>query len=146
VPGTEFFVDANIIIYSAAPCAQREACLTVLDAIARGQSAGRTSPAVLEEVWYIELSGKAGDLSGVTRSAYTLFSPLLPVTDQAFSLALAVEAAGLGTNDRLHVGTCLASDIGIILSADASFDKVKDLRRVDPLNAKAVQELVASSD
>lgn len=146
MPGSEFFVDANILIYSGVPCAQRDACLEVLEAIARGHAAGRTSAAVLEEVWYIELSGKAGDLTGLTQSAFTLFSPLLPVTDQAFSLAMGLQGtANLGPNDRVHVGTCMAHDVGIILSADAAFDSVKGIRRIDPLDTTARQQLVTAA-
>jgi predicted nucleic acid-binding protein len=144
MPGAEFFVDANIVIYSAVPCQQRDACLEVLTAIANGHAAGRTSTAVLEEVWYIELSGKAGNLNGLTQSAFVLFSPLLAVTDQAFALALAVEGStALGPNDRVHIGTCLANDITVILSADATFDSAKGVRRVDPLHAKARRQLLS---
>jgi predicted nucleic acid-binding protein len=62
---------------------------------------------VLEEVWCIELSGKAGDLAGLTHHAYQIFSPLLPVTDEVFPGALSLDAARLGTNDRLHAATAL---------------------------------------
>ena len=144
MPGVEFFVDANIIIYSAVICPQRQISLQVLQAIAEGEAGGRTSTSVLEEVWYIELSGKAGNLAGLTQHAYSLFSPLLPVTDQAFSLALSLAApTALGTNDRLHVGTCLSNGIGIILSADTTFDGIKGVRRVDPLDASGCRQLLS---
>src|SRR5712692_2202204 len=138
----EFFVDANIIIYSTVPSEQGDACSEILAAITNGQAAGRTSPAVLEEVWHIERSGRAGDLRSLTQHAFTLFSPLLPVTDQAFRLALAVQGSGgLGANDRVHVGTCLAHGIDYILSADSSFDGVSGIRRVDPLDVEMRRRL-----
>lgn len=139
-----FFVDTNVVVYSAAPSDYREGCLEILEAIARGEVDGRTSPAVLEEVWYIERSGRGGNIEGLAERAYTLFTPLLPVTDQAFLLALGLEAPKLGTNDRLHVGTCMAHEVEVIVSADAGFDGVGGVRRVDPLNARSRRRLLAS--
>ena len=141
--GEEFFVDTNILIYSDGPGANRLACLEVLDAIALGQARGRTSAAVLEEVWHLELSGKAGSHHGLTEDALALFNPLLAVTDEAFRLAFALQArSSLGANDRLHVGTCLAHGIRIIVSADAAFDSVAAISRVDPLNDAARRQLL----
>jgi len=101
-----FFVDANVIVYAATESEYRTTCLQILEAVANGDADGRTSPAVLEEVWYVERSGRAGLLDGLAAQAYTVFTPLLPVTDEAFRLALSVLKPELGPADRLHVGTC----------------------------------------
>jgi predicted nucleic acid-binding protein len=131
-----FFVDADVIVYSAVPSTRREACLEVLAAIAAGAE-GRTSTAVLEEVWHLELSGRAGDLDGLTARAYAALGPLLPVTDEAFRRALGLDAAALGANDRLHVTTCLTHGIDLVISADQGFDSVAEVRRIDPLDGPA---------
>jgi predicted nucleic acid-binding protein len=131
-----FFVDADVIVYSAVPSARREACLEVLAAIAAGGE-GRTSTAVLEEVWHLELTGRAGDLDGLTARAYAALGPLLPVSDEAFRRALGLDAAALGANDRLHVATCLTHGIDLVVSADQGFDSVPELRRIDPLDGPA---------
>ena len=92
----------------------------------------------------MERSGKAGNLDGLTERAYTIFTPLLAVTDEAFSAALSLKTrAALGTNDRLHAGACLANEIGVIVSADSGFDGMKEVRRVDPLNRQAIRRLLA---
>jgi predicted nucleic acid-binding protein len=141
-----FFVDANVVIYSAVPSQYRESCLEILDAISRGEAEGKTSAAVLEEVWYVERSGRAGNVDGLAARAYTLFTPLLAVTDEAFRLAISVsEASALGTNDRIHVGTCWAHGVASILSADAGFDRVRDIRRIDPLDRARWQELIGAA-
>lgn len=140
-----FFVDANVLIYSAVDSPFRAPCLTLLEAVARGQADGRTSTAVLEEVWHLELSGRAGVLDGLAQRAYTLLTPLLPVTDQAFRLALSVDAPQLGANDRLHVGTCLANGLDLVVTADRDFDGVSGVKRVDPLDPAAIADLVGSS-
>ncbi|MGI8594330.1 MAG: type II toxin-antitoxin system VapC family toxin [Solirubrobacteraceae bacterium] len=140
-----FFVDANVVIYSAVESPLRAPCLAILEAVARGRADGRTSTAVLEEIWHVELSGRAGVIDGLAQRAYTVFTPLLPVTDQAFRMALSLDAAQLGANDRLHVGTCLAHGIGVVLTSDRGFDEVTGIARIDPLDPAAIEGLVRSS-
>jgi len=106
---------------------------------------GRTSPAVLEELWYIERSGRAGSLGGLAAQAYAVFTPLLPVTDEAFRVALSVRKRPLGPADRLHVGTCRSSGIGTIVTADSGFGGLRGLRRVDPLDPAAIRRLLSGS-
>jgi predicted nucleic acid-binding protein len=98
--------------------------------------------AVLEELWHIERSRRRGRLDGLAERAYRLFTPLLPVSDEAFARALALDAPRLGANDRLHVGTCLAHGIERIVTADRGFDGVRGVRRVDPLDAAARRRLL----
>ena len=141
-----FFVDANVIVYAAVPGDYREPCVEILTAVARGEAEGRSSAAVLEEVWYLEVSGRVGRLNGLARQASTVFSPLLPVTDEAFRLALSLQAPQLGPNDRLHAGTCLAEGVEVVVSADAGFRGIRGLRRVDPLDANAVRRLLNAQD
>lgn len=138
-----FFVDANVIVYAATESEYREPCLAILDAVALGEADGRISPAVLEEVWYVERSGRAGSLDGLAAHAYTLFTPLSPVTDEAFRLALELRAPGLGPADRLHVGTCMSQGIHVVISADSHFGGLPGMRRVDPLDARAVRGVLA---
>jgi predicted nucleic acid-binding protein len=139
-----FLLDANVFVYSATEGDGRDACLAILDAVARGEADGRTSTAVLEEVWLVERSGRAGNLEGLTERAYTVMTPLLAVTDDAFRRALSLGPSRLGTNDRLHIGTCMAHGIDTIVSADRDFDAVAGLRRVDPLDGRARSGLLGA--
>lgn len=141
----KFFVDANVIIYSAVASPYQPLCLEILRAVAAGAAHGYTSTAALEEVWHLELSGRAGQLSGLTRRAHAIFSPLLPVTDEVFQLAMAIRTTSVGANDRLHAGTCTANGITAICTADVGFDAVPGLRRVDPLDEDAVRKLLGPS-
>ncbi len=115
--------------------------MALLAAVAEGAS-GRTSTTVLEEVWHIELSGRAGAVEGLARRAYTLFTPLLPVDDEVVAAALPLRTRGLGANGRIHAATCAVNAIGTIVSADAAFAAVRGLRRVDPLDRPALGELL----
>jgi len=132
-----FLVDANVVIYAAVPSEYRDPCLEVLDAVASGRADGRLSTAVLEEIWHVERSGRAGMLDGLAEHAYTVFSPLLPVTDHAIRAAFDFGASALGTNDRVHVGTCAFHGIESILTADSDYDGVREVRRIDPLDERA---------
>ena len=138
-----FFVDANVVLYAVSQGDHRAPCLEVLEAVAAGEADGRTSAAVLEEVWYVERSGRAGRVDGLTAHAHTIFTPLLPVSDDAFRLALSLRAPNLGLADLLHAGTCLAHEIDSIVSADVGFSGLRGLRRVDPLDARALRRVLA---
>lgn len=137
-----FFVDANVVVYAAGSSPYREPCLAILEAVADGTVEGRSSTAALEEIWHLELSGRAGPLDGLVEETYRLFAPLLAVTDEAFRRALAIAAPGVGANDRLHAGTCLAHGIDTIVSADEDFDAIGEVSRVDPMDALAVARLL----
>ena len=134
-------VDTNVLVYAATAGPYRDACARVVEAIAHGVDA-RTSTAVLEEAWHVELSGRAGDLTGLAANAYTLFTPLLAVTDEIVDAALRLRAHRLGANDRIHVATCARNDLDAILTADTDFDDVRGLRRIDPLDTRAVERLL----
>jgi predicted nucleic acid-binding protein len=141
-----FFIDANVILYALvdAEPAYARSCVRLLDAVVDGRADGVSSTAVLEEVLHVELSSlssKHPELRGVAGLAYSMLTPLLPVTDEAFRLALELEAGALGANDRVHAGTCRAHGIETIVSGDRGFDGVPGLRRVDPLDADAVAAL-----
>lgn len=141
-----FFLDANVLIYSAVDSPRREPCIQVLRAIADGRATGRSSTAVLEEVWHIERSGRAGDLAGLAERAHAVLAPLLPVTDEAFARALELDARSLGTNDRVHAATCIEHGIRLLISADSDFDEVAaaGLHRVDPLDEAAIEAALES--
>jgi predicted nucleic acid-binding protein len=137
-----FFVDTNVLVYSAGEGEHRAACLELLRAVAAGRADGRTSTSVVEETWHVELSGRAGPVAGLAKQAYAVFTPLLPVTDETVELALSLDAHQLGANNRIHLATCLQNGIDTIVTADAAFDRVRELRRIDPSNRRAVAALL----
>jgi predicted nucleic acid-binding protein len=137
-----FLVDANVIVYAAIPSRYRASCLEVLAAIAAGSADGKVSTAVFEEVWHLELSGRVGPIRGLAERAYRAFAPLLPVTDDIVARALRLDAKRLGSNDRIHVATALANGLDTIVSADSDFDLVRSIRRVDPLDRRALARLL----
>jgi predicted nucleic acid-binding protein len=138
-----FFVDANVVVYSGVrDSPYREPCLEIMGAITRGDVEGRTSTAVLEEVWHLEFSGRLRELEGLAARAYAILGPLLPVTDESFRRALGLDAPALGANDRLHVATCITHGIDTIVSADLGFDSVAEVQRIDPRDDLAREALL----
>lgn len=137
-----FLIDANVLVYAAGSGPHAKGSLRVLEAVARGAAEARCSPVILQEVWHLELSGRVAGLEGATDRAYRILTPLLTVTDEAFRLAQGLGSAGLGAMDRLHAGTCLAHGIDTVVTADAAFDDVPGLSRVDPLDAPALDRLL----
>ena len=79
----------------------------------------------------------------MSRDVYTLFAPLLAVDHEIVGAALALPTSGLGANDRIHVATCSLSGIETIVTADADFDDMRGIRRVDPLDQRALRRLLA---
>jgi predicted nucleic acid-binding protein len=82
----------------------------------------------------------------LTPRLYTLLTPLLAVTDEVFRVALGLEVQDLGANDRLHAGTCLVHGIDTIVSANRAFDALQPIRRVDPLDERAVTQLLKGAN
>lgn len=140
-----FFVDANVIVYGAVDGPARDNCVRALEAIAAGEVEGRTSTAVLEEVWHVARRRYPGQLDELVQSALDVFSPLLPVTEEGFVIALGLGESSLDPNDRLQVGTCLSNQINVVLTADRAFDEALGIKRVDPFDAEAVEALLAAS-
>lgn len=139
-----FFVDANVPAYAAAgEQPYGEACGALIGAIAR-KARGKTSVVVIAEILHLELSGRAGATAGLARGTIDVFAPVLPVTEEVVGEALQIDVAGLGANDRIHVATCRLNGIEVIVSADAGFDAVPGLERVDPLDEERLAALLAA--
>lgn len=140
------FVDANILAYarSEEDSELRARCRRLLTGIAAGAVAARTSASVVEELWHLELRGRPRLPAGTAQDALTVFTPVLPLTEEIVRLAMTLEVKGLGSNDRIHVATCQAARIDTIVTADAAFDEVDGLRRVDPGDHAAMEALLSA--
>jgi predicted nucleic acid-binding protein len=138
-----FFLDANIFIYAATEGPRSEACSGLLDRVSEGGADAATSVAAIEEVWHFELTRGGPAAAGLAANALSVMDAALPVTLAELELAFSLPAGDAGANDRLHVATCVLNEIPVIVSADRDFDEFDEVRRVDPLDADAVAELLA---
>lgn len=113
-------------------------------AISNAEAVGLSSPAVVEEVWHLELNGQVKGIEGLAERWHTLLRPLLTIDDEVLDIAFGLELVGdrlPGANDRIHAATCLRYGIETIVSADRGFDAVQGLTRVDPIDAEALRDL-----
>lgn len=139
-----FFLDANVLVYSADRHTDRgRACAAVVRSVAAEGASGRSSTAVLEEVWDVERRRRAFDVTGLTAHLFAILRPLLSVTDEVFATAMALDAGDAGTNDRMHLACCLVNQIDVIVSSDRGLDGPHGIRRVDPMDGRAVAELLS---
>lgn len=142
---TPFFIDTNVFVYAIRLSDAQPGAAAVLAALGSGSTTAVTSTAVLEELWHLELKGRIPELAGATDAVYTLLRPVLGVTDEIMGAALQVDVSELGANDRVHLATCRANDVSVILSGDRGFDSAPGLRRVDPADLPEVRTLLARS-
>jgi predicted nucleic acid-binding protein len=79
----------------------------------------------------------------MARDALDLFGPVLPLTHRVMDRMpdLVGRYPALAARDLIHVATCLEEGIGVIVSPDRGFDRVRELRRVAPDDADAVAAL-----
>jgi predicted nucleic acid-binding protein len=136
-----FFVDANVVVYAASKGRYKRGSLAVLTAISDGVP-GVTSVMALEEVWHLEHSGRVPEIEGATSKALDVFAAPLPATSRVLRAALQLDVKRLGTADRIHVATCHDAGITDIVTADRDFDEAPALRRVDPLDEVALDQLL----
>ena len=71
-----------------------------------------------------------------------MFSPVLGVDHHVLAAALDLAAPGLGAADSVHAATCAVHGIETFVTADAGFDGVGGLPRVDPLDRQALAGLL----
>ena len=129
------FLDANVFLFARLDEGRRgEAAREVLHGVDGGHPAVTTA-VVLNEVFW-NLRKQIGREEALERSRQLPRMPglrILDVGERGWNRALDLMAqhAHLKPNDALHAAAALGSGIGTIVSADADFDGIPDLRRQD---------------
>lgn len=141
---TRAFVDANVFLYAiGAEHPYQGACQELLTAVVRGDVGGETSVEVLQEV--VHSRRRRGDDEAPQRAREILRSEIpvhgIEPADLERALALIEEHPALPARDAVHAATAINREIAVVLSADADFDQVGGLRRVDPLDAAGIEAL-----
>jgi len=140
------FVDTNVLVYAEH---EDDAVAAPARALRRALAAHRldatTSVLVVEELWHLERRHRPELAEGYAADTAELFGHLLPVTEDTLQRAFALRLPpSLGAADRVHVASCAEHGIDTIVTADVAFDDaVPGLSRVDPLDHRAVDRLLA---
>lgn len=130
------FLDTNVFLYAAGrEHPLREPCRRVLRRVEDGSLAANTNVEVVQEILYV-LTRRALEEKGrrLARSVLGLFPDVLPLSalDLGAALDLLGEHPGLTPRDAIHVATMRRRGIDTLISADTHFDRVEDIRRIDP--------------
>ena len=130
------FLDTNVFLYAAGgDHPHRQACARVLRRVADGSLDATVNSEVLQEVLYV-LSRQGRRPEGITlaRHVASLFPDLLPVTrdDMLRVCDLVRRYPRLPVRDAVHAATMLRNGIRQVISVDQDFDRIGEIRRVDP--------------
>lgn len=130
------FIDTAVFMYAAgSEHPLRDGCRDVLRTARAGTLAAVTSAEVVQEILH-RFTGTSRHDDGVrlAQSVLSLFGPVLAIDHDiaARTTALARRHADARARDLVHVATCLAHDLEAIVSPDANFDRIGDVRRIEP--------------
>jgi uncharacterized protein len=130
------FLDANVIMYAlGGPHPLRSPCKATLKKIRDGSLTAVTDTEVLQEVLYRYFSIRQQVLGELAyTSLVEMCMEVLPVTlqDTDRALALLKGSPGITSRDAIHAATMINSGIKTILTADAHFDLIPEIRRIPP--------------
>jgi predicted nucleic acid-binding protein len=131
------FLDTAVFMYAAGAAHElRGPCQAVLRGAVDRRIDAVTSSEVVQEVLHRYLSIRQATVGvGVARDILIAFAPVLPVTHEVMTrIPDLAERYGdrLSARDLVHVASCLEAGIDQIVTTDLAFDRIPDVRRVDP--------------
>ena len=130
------FIDTAVVMYAAGADHQlKEPCQRILTRVADGGLDAVVSVEVVQEILHRFMALRRPEQgASIARDTLDLFAPVLPVTHAVMRrMPELVEAyPDLAARDLVHVATCLQEGIGEIVSPDRGFDRVAEIRRIDP--------------
>ena len=140
-----FYCDSNLFIYPmTSKEAQAEAAIKILRAMADGKIMGMTSSLALDEVlWVTWKSSSKGEAIKAVEAVLGLSN--LEIVDTSVSdVKKAIELLkryDLKPRDAIHAACSLNHAIFSIISGDADFDMVKELKRLSFEDVISTQKL-----
>jgi predicted nucleic acid-binding protein len=127
------YLDANIFVFAALNT-QKEGskAVALLRKIQQGEEQAITSALTLDEVYWEVKKNRGMDKALETAEAMLNFPNLeiISADREVISSALQIiRQYHLAPRDAIHASTAIAEKVDTIVSTDADFDKVKELRR-----------------
>jgi hypothetical protein len=142
-------VDTTVLVYAkGSEHAYRDPCRDLIAAIADGRLKATTTAEVIQEFAHVRARRRGReDAAALARDYAELLAPLLPITADSLSAGLRLfEAAErLGAFDAVLAAASLVAEAAAVVSVDAAFAEVSDLRHVIP-DAQGVELLLADPD
>lgn len=132
----KYYLDTNIFLYSANPNdLHHKSCKRVLELIAKGELETLTSTLTFEEI--IFYAQKSNNVQGGLKIckwmmlSRTTKADLSSQTIEEF-FGLVDKYPKIRSADLIHAATCVSNGVRVIISVDRDFDKIKEIRRIDP--------------
>ena len=135
----QVFIDVNIPMYAAgAPHPRREPSQQVIKAIALGQLDALTDAEVFQEILYryLHIGERQKGFRVFDLFHRIMLGRILPIDDMDIQRAreLAEAYTALSPRDLIHLSVMIHHNLKAIITTDAGFDSVKEVRRIDPQN------------
>lgn len=131
------FIDTNIPMYAAgAPHPLRESAQRVIRNVATGELDAVTDAEVFQEILYryLHIGEREKAFQVFDRFHRIMLGRILPIedTDVQQARTLAERYVDLSPRDLIHLAVMLRHDMQEIITTDAGFDLVQEVRRIDP--------------
>jgi hypothetical protein len=117
------------------PSQYRDPCRRILEALTEGKLQGIIDTEVLQEIAYrYYYIGRFKQAPQLIRDFATLISRVCAVEfiDIAKMIELSQSYPEISPRDLIHVATATRNNVDGILSVDRDFDRIKEIKRVDP--------------
>jgi predicted nucleic acid-binding protein len=130
------FLDSAVFMYAGGgPHSLKAPCQSTIGAAMAETLDATTSVEVVQEILHrYRAIGRPAQAVEMATLVLDAFGPVLPVTHAVMrrTALLARRYPGMSARDLVHVATCIVEGIDTIISPDAGFDQVMEIRRVDP--------------
>lgn len=143
---TPAYIDANVFLYMmGGEHRYREPCRRIVRLLGKRRLHGEISALVLQEIVHHRRRRGDADATSRARDVAAACAAVHDFTmdDLHRALGLVERHPELTTFDGVHAGIAVGRDLRVLISADRHFDAVSGLRRVDPLDEAAVDELTS---
>lgn len=131
-----YYLDTNIFLYASARKSKfYESCRFVLEQVAIGEILAQTSVETIQEVVFVASRKKqVGVGIRIARETWTILGSLCDLTKETTEefLKLAAKYPKVESRDLVHVATCKTLGVKKIVSVDKHFDKISEVKRIDP--------------
>lgn len=132
------FIDTNVFMYAAGKSSrQKEASVRYLAKIVSAGSAtlAFTSSEVLQEILHRYRSLERGaDADLLISYIMQLGISILPVTkEDIFYAQQILRGNNVPTRDGIHAAVALRNNLSRIISFDKDFDRIPDIKRIEPV-------------
>lgn len=136
---TRLLFDTAVFLYArGAEHPYREPCRLLLRQIQMGKVRSEASVEMVQEYVHVRLR-RGGSRATVMAEARAVAAACrLHQFDQSvltLSLVLLERHAGLDARAAVHAATALTAGVDLVVSPDRGFDEVRELERLDPLDA-----------